>query len=51
MMENEGKYHRMDANMYSIDCKTGDESGGCSGLERGRSHKAEGLIGSKNARV
>jgi hypothetical protein len=51
MMRNEGKDHRMDANMYSIDCRTGDESGGSSGLERGRSHKAEGLIGSKNGPV
>jgi hypothetical protein len=37
--------------MYSIDCRAGDESGGCSGLERGRSYKAEGLIGSKNGLV
>jgi hypothetical protein len=38
-------------NMYSIDCRAGDESGGCSGLERGRSYKAKGLIGSKNGLI
>jgi hypothetical protein len=38
-------------NMYSIDSRAGDESGGCSGLERRRSHKVEGPIGSKNGLV
>jgi hypothetical protein len=34
MMGNENKYHRSDANIYSIECRTREESGGCSGLER-----------------
>jgi hypothetical protein len=51
MMGYESKDHRKYANMYSIDCRTGDESGSRSGLERGRSHKAEGLIGSENGLV
>jgi hypothetical protein len=51
MMQNENKDHRKDANMSSIDCRTGEESGGRNGLERGRSYKAEGLIGSKNGLV
>jgi hypothetical protein len=48
MMGNESKCHQSDANIYSIECRTGDESGGCSGLERDKSHKAEGSMGSKN---
>jgi hypothetical protein len=44
MMGNEGKYHRSEANIYLIECRRGDESDGCSGLERGRSHKAEESI-------
>jgi hypothetical protein len=51
MMGSESKDHRMDANIYSTDCRTGYRSGGCSGLERGRSRKAEELVGSKNAFV
>jgi hypothetical protein len=51
MMGNENKYHRSDANIYSIECGTGNESDGCGGLERGRNHKAEGSIGSKNGLV
>jgi hypothetical protein len=39
MMRNESKDHRKDANMYSIDCRTGEESSGCSGLERRRREK------------
>jgi hypothetical protein len=41
IMGNDSKYHRRDANVYSIERRTGEESGGCSGLERGRRHKAE----------
>jgi hypothetical protein len=48
MMGNESKDHRKDANMYSIDCRTRDESGGFSDLERGRSRKAEETIRSEN---
>jgi hypothetical protein len=48
MTGNESKYHQMDANMYSGKCRRGDESGGCSDLERGRSHKARGSIVSKS---
>jgi hypothetical protein len=51
MMGNESKYHRSHANIYSIECRTGDESGGRSGLDRGRSHRGEGFIGSKNSLV
>jgi hypothetical protein len=50
-MPNGSKYHRRDANIYSIECRTGDEAGGCSGLERRGSHKAEGLIVSKSGWV
>jgi hypothetical protein len=39
-MRNESKDHRKDANMYSIDCRTGEKSSGSSGLERGRRDKA-----------
>jgi hypothetical protein len=28
IMGNERKYHRSDANTYSIDCRTGEDSGG-----------------------
>jgi hypothetical protein len=51
IMGNGSKYHRRDANMYLIGCRTGDESGGCSGLERGRNDKAEGAIRSTNGLV
>jgi hypothetical protein len=30
---NGSKYHRTEANIYSIKCKTGGEAGGCSGLD------------------
>jgi hypothetical protein len=48
---NESEDHRRYANMYSIEHRTGEESGGCTSLERGRMHKAEGSIGSKNGLV
>jgi hypothetical protein len=48
MMRNESEDHRRYANMYSIERRTGEESGGCSDLERRRSHKAEGSIVSEN---
>jgi hypothetical protein len=41
------EYHGRQAKIDSIECRPGDESGGCSGLERRRSHKVEGLIGGK----
>jgi hypothetical protein len=50
-MRNESKDHRKDANMYSIDCRTGEESSGSSGLERGRRDKAGGSIGSEDGLV
>jgi hypothetical protein len=34
MMQNESRDHRKYVNMYSIDCRTGEESSGSSGLER-----------------
>jgi hypothetical protein len=51
LMGNESKYHRLKAHIYSIKCRTGDESGGCSRLEGRRSYKAEGLIGRKSGWV
>jgi hypothetical protein len=50
-MRNESKDHRKYANMYSIDFRTGEESGKSSGLERGRTDKAGGSIGSENGFV
>jgi hypothetical protein len=50
-MRNESKGHRMYANRFSIDCRTGEESSGSSGLERGRRDKAGGSIGSENGLV
>jgi hypothetical protein len=50
-MRNESKDHRKYANMYLIDCRTGEESSGSSGLERGRRDKSEGPIGSENGLV
>jgi hypothetical protein len=38
-MRNESKNHRKDANMYSIDWRTGGESSGSSDFERGRREK------------
>jgi hypothetical protein len=43
-MRNESKDHRKYANMYSMDFRTGEESSGSSGLERGRRDKAGGSI-------
>jgi hypothetical protein len=51
IMRNESQDHRRYANVYSIERRTGEESGGCSDLERGRSHKAEGSIVSENGLV
>jgi hypothetical protein len=45
MMGNESKDHRTDANIYSIECRTGGEAGGCSGVSGMRSQKAEGALG------
>jgi hypothetical protein len=47
-MRNESKNHRKYANIYSMGCRTGEES--C-GLERGRRDKAGGSIGSKDGLV
>jgi hypothetical protein len=49
LMQNGSKYHRTEASMYSIECKSGGEAGGRSRLERRRSEKAEGAIGKKSA--
>jgi hypothetical protein len=51
MMRNESQDHRRYANMYSIERRTREESGGCSDLERGRNHKAGGSIVSENGLV
>jgi hypothetical protein len=48
LMPNGSKYHRTEANMYSIECRNGGEAGGCSGFEGQRSHKAERAIGRKS---
>jgi hypothetical protein len=50
-MRNESKDHRKHVNMYSIDCKTGEESSDSSGLERRRRDKAGGSIGSEDGLV
>jgi hypothetical protein len=50
-MRNESKDHRKYVNMYLIDCRTGEESSGCSCLERGRRDKAGGSIGSEDGLV
>jgi hypothetical protein len=50
-MQNEKKNPRKDANMCSIDCRTGEESSGCSCLERGRRDKAGGSVGSEDGLV
>jgi hypothetical protein len=42
MMLNESSDHRRYASMYSIERRTGGESGAYSGSESGRSDKAEG---------
>jgi hypothetical protein len=47
-MPNGSKCHRPEANIYSIECRTGGEAGGCSGLKRRRSQKAEGVIERKS---
>jgi hypothetical protein len=44
MMGNESKGHRRDANVYSVECRAGDESGCCGDLSRPRSYKSKGLI-------
>jgi hypothetical protein len=50
-MRNERTDHRKDVNMCSIDCRTGEESSGCSCLERGRRDKAGGSIGREDGLV
>jgi hypothetical protein len=50
-MRNESKDHPKDANMYLMDCRTGEESSGSSGLERGRREKARESIGSEDGLV
>jgi hypothetical protein len=40
-MGNESRYHRTKANIYSIECRSGGESSGCSGVSGRRSQKAE----------
>jgi hypothetical protein len=47
-MRNESKDHRKDANMYSMDCRTGEKSSGYSGLVRGRRDKSGRSIGSED---
>jgi hypothetical protein len=51
MMRNESKDHRKYVNMYSIECRMGEESSGSSGLERGRRDKAGESIGSEDGLV
>jgi hypothetical protein len=47
----EMKDHRKYANVYLIDCRTGEEFSGSNGLERGRRDKAGGSIGSEDGLV
>jgi hypothetical protein len=48
LMPNGSKHRRTEANIYLIECRTGGEAGGCSGLEGQRTHMAEGTIGRKD---
>jgi hypothetical protein len=50
-MRNESKDPRIYANMELIDCRTGEESNGSSGFERGRRDKARGSIVSEDGLV
>jgi hypothetical protein len=45
MMGSENKYHRTEANVYSIECRIGGEAHGYSGLEGRRSEKAQRVTG------
>jgi hypothetical protein len=51
IMRNESKDHRKDANMHLIDWRTGEESNGSGGLERGRRDKAGESIGNEDSLV
>jgi hypothetical protein len=44
IMGNEKKYDGTEANIYLVECRTGEEADGWSGLGRRRIHKAESLI-------
>jgi hypothetical protein len=46
-MPNGNKYRRTEANIYFIECRSGGEAGGRSGVSRRRSQKAEAAIGKK----
>jgi hypothetical protein len=48
LMPNVSKYHGTETNIYSMECRTRGKSGGCSGLDGLRSHKAEGGIEREN---
>jgi hypothetical protein len=48
LMPNVSKSQRTEANIYSIECRSGGEADGCSCLEVLRSNKAERLIERKN---
>jgi hypothetical protein len=49
--EHKVKGHRKYVNMYSIECRTGEESSGSSVLDRGRRDKAGGSIKNENGLV
>jgi hypothetical protein len=48
LMPSVSKCHRIEANISSIECRTGAAAGRCSGSEGRRSHKGEGTIGRKS---
>jgi hypothetical protein len=45
---NVSRYHRREANIYSIEYRTEGETGGCGRVSRRRSQRAEWAIGRKN---
>jgi hypothetical protein len=48
LIGSETKYHRTEADIYSIKCRIGGEAGGYSGVSGGRRHAAEAAIRKKN---
>jgi hypothetical protein len=51
LLSNGNKSHRRETNIYSTECRPGDEAGGRSDLEVRRSHEVERLIESKSGWV
>jgi hypothetical protein len=49
LMWNESQYHRTEANVDSIECRTKGEAGGCGGVSARRSQKVKGRLGERMA--